>query len=164
MFESWARKMVAGCLFFVLLPEKDPLSPCFCFLSLSRICSGFIPKSGFSSKRSPFSLPPGRGCCKMSKNGPLLQPREWCNAPKTRHHSQIDNALSFRRLFQVTLVSPLMSLDHYGSENVIISPAWASSTTWTPISCRSLPDGRDFSSDDLISLHTLGIYWNTYVF
>ena len=135
--------MGAGSLFFVLLPEKDPFSPCFCFLCLSRICRVFSSKSGFSSKRSPFPLPPGRGCCKMSKNSPLLHPRE-CNAPKTRHHSQIENAFCVCRLFQVTLVSPIMSLGHNKSENAIMSHARASDTIWTPISCRSLPDGRDF--------------------
>ena len=149
--------MGAGSLFFVLSPQKDPFSPCFCFLCLSRICSVFSPKSGFSSKKGPFSLPPGRGCCTMIKNSPLLQPRK-CVVHKTCHHGQIENALRVGRLFQVTLVSPLMSLDHYGSEIVIISFAWASGTAWAPIACRSLPDGRDFSSDDLISPHTLGIY------
>ena len=149
--------MGAGSLFSSFSPKKDPFSPCFRFLCLSRICRVFSPKSGFSSKKSPFSLPPGRGCCFMSKNSPLLQPGE-CNVPKTRHHSQIENALRFGRLFQVTLVSPLMSLGHNRSENTILSHGRESDTTWTPISCRSLPDGRDFSSDDLISPHTLGIY------
>ena len=157
MLESSARKMGAVSLFLVLSPEKDPFSPCFCFLCLSRIGRVFSPKSGFSSKRSPFSLPPGRSCCKMSKNGPLLQPWE-CNVPKTRIHRQIENALRFGRLFQVTMVSPLMSLGHYGSENGIMSPGRASATTWTPIWCRSLPDGRDFASNDPISPHTLGIH------
>ena len=120
-------------LFFVFLPKKDPFSPSFCFLCLSRICRVFSPKSGFSSKKGPFFIPIGRGCCKMSENGPLLQPRE-CNAPKTRHHRQIENALCLCTLFHVTLVSPLMPLDHYGSKkNVIISFAWLSGTTWAPI-------------------------------
>ena len=149
--------MGAGSLFFVFLPKKDPFSPCFCFLCLSRICRVFSPKSGFSSKRSPFSLPPGRGCCFMSENSPLLQPRK-CVVHKTCHHGQIENALRFGRLFQVTLVSPLMSLGHNRSENTTMSHAQASDTIWTPISCRSLPDGRVFSSDDPISPHTLGIY------
>ena len=149
--------MGAVSLFLVLSPEKDPFSPSFCFLCLSRICRVFSPKSGFSSKKGPFSLPIGRGCFKMSENSPLLQPWE-CNVPKTCHHSQIENALRFGRLFQVTLVSPFMSLGHNRSENTILSHARACGITWTPISCRSLPDGRDFSSDDLISPHTLGIY------
>ena len=149
--------MGAVSLFLVLLPEKDPFSACFCFRCLSRICRVFSPKSGVSSKKGPFFIPIGRGCCKMSENSPLLQPRK-CVVHKTCHHGQIENALRFGRLFQVTLVSPLMSLDDYESENVIMYPAWASATTWTPISCRSLPDGRDFSSEDLISPHTLGIY------
>ena len=103
------------------------------------------------------SLPIGRGCFTISKKCPLLQPRE-CNAPKTRHHSQIENALRFGRLFQVTLVSPLMSLGHYESENGIMSPARASGTTWAPVACRSLPGGRDFSSNNLI----LGLMYSAY--
>ena len=144
-------------LFFVLSPEKDPFSHCFCFLCLSRICRVFSPKSGFSSKKGSFFIPIGRGCCKMSENSPLLQPRK-CVVHKTCHHSQIEHALRFGRLFQVTLVAPLMSLGHNRSENTILSHARACGITWTPISCTSLPDGRDFSSDDMISPHTLGIY------
>ena len=149
--------MGAVSLFLVLPPEKDPFSPWFCFLCLSRICRVFSPKSGFSSKNGPFFLPIGRGCCAMSKNSPLMQPRD-CNASKTRHHRQIAHALCLCRLFHVTLVSPLMSSDHDGSEIGIISPARASATTWAPISCRSLPGGRDFSSNNLI----FGLIYSAY--
>ena len=110
----------------------------------------------FHPKRA-FFLPPGRGCCTRSKKSPLLQPRE-CNARKTCHHRQIENALCLCRLFQVTLVSPLMSLDHYGSAIGIISPTRASGTTWAPISCRSLPGGRDFSSNNLF----FGLIYSAY--
>ena len=133
---------------FGTFPRKNPFLVLFMFLGLSQIIRVFSPKSGFSSKKDLFS-PPGKGCCTMSKESPLLEPRE-CNARKTRHHSQIENLLCFCRLFQVTLVSPLMSLGHYGCEIGIISPARASGTTWAPISQRSLPSGRDFSSNNLI--------------
>ena len=56
-----------------------------------------------------------------------------------------------------------MSLGHNRSENTIMSHAQASDTIWTPISCRSLPDGRDFSSDDPIS-HTLWAYTKILMF
>ena len=143
--------------------EKNPFLLVFVFF-VSPAFAGFLVQNlDFHPKKGPFSLPPGRGCCFMSEKSPLLQPRK-CVVQKTCHHGQIENALRFGRLFQVTLVSPLMSLDHYRSENTILSHARASDTIWTPISCRSLPDGRDFSSEDLISPHTLGIYSNTYVF
>ena len=61
---------------FCIFAQKRPLSSCFCFLGLSRICRIFSPKSGFSSKKGPFFIPIGRGCCFMSKNSPLLQPRK----------------------------------------------------------------------------------------
>ena len=150
--------MGAGSLFFwYFCPKKTPFLLDFVFV-VSPAFAGFLVQNlDFHPKRAPFCIPIGRGCCFMSKKSPLLQPRE-CNAPKTRHHSQIENALRFGRLFQVTLVSPLMSLGHNRSENTILSHARACGITWTPISCRSFPDGREFSSDDLISPHTLGIY------
>ena len=122
---------------FRVFARKRPLfSLFFLFFGLSRICRGFSPKSGFSSKRSPFSPRSGQGVVLGAKTAHFLQPRE-CNASKTRHHRHIANALSLCRLFQVTLVSPLMSLGHHGSENDMISLARASGTTWAPISFSS---------------------------
>ena len=146
-----------GVCFLCFRPKKPPFLLDFVFF-VSPVFAGFLVQNlDFPPKRAPFSIPIGRGCCFMSKNSPLLQPRE-CNVPKTCHHGQIENALRFGRLFQVTLVSPLMSLGHIRSENTILFDARACGITWTPISCRSFPDGREFSSDDMISPHTLGIY------
>ena len=149
--------MGAGSLFLVPWPEKAPFSPYLCFLVCPKSSEFLVQNLDFHPKRA-FSLPPGRGCCIRSKKSPLLEARE-CNAPKTRHHSQIEDALCLCRLFQVTLVSPLMSLGHYRSEISIISPAQTSGTAWAPISCRSLPGGRDFSANNLFFWpHLFGLH------
>ena len=148
--------MGAGCLFLVFSPQKAPFSTQFCFLVSPKFLEFLVQNLDFRSERA-FSLPPGRGCCTRSKKSPLLQPRE-CIPHKTRHLRRIENALRFERQFQVASLSPHMSLGHYESENSKMSPARASGTTWAPISQRSLPDGRDFSSNDLIFPHILGLY------
>ena len=139
----------------VLLPENTPFSLRFWFLAAPAFAGFLVPNLGFHSKR-PLSLPLGRGCCTVRKKSPLLQPSE-CIPDKTCHYSQIENVLRFGRLFEAAWASSLMTLGHYGSENVIISPVRASGTTWAPILQRSLPDGRDLSPNDLIFLTFLHI-------
>ena len=163
MFESWVQKMGAGILFLVLSPEKIPFTLWLWFVISPAFAWVCVQNLDFHLK-SPFSLLIGRdGCCTRSKTSPLLQPRE-CNAPKTCHHSQFENALRSWRLFEVALVSSLMPLGHYGSKNTIISPARASGTIWAPISRRSLLSGRDSSSNKLFPPHILDIYWVPSVF
>ena len=113
------KKWALGVCFWYF-PPKKPLFALLMFLVCPKLSEFLVQNLDFHPKRA-FSLPPGKGCCTMSKKSPLLEPRE-CNARKTRHHSQIENALCLCRLFQGTLVSPLMSLGHYGSEHGILSP------------------------------------------
>ena len=115
-------------------------------------------------QKGPLFSPDRQRLLYNEQNEPTSAAKE-IHCPKTCHHSQIENALCLWRLFQVTLVSPLMSLGHYGSELVIISPVRASGTTLAPISCRSLLGGRDLSSNNLIiGPYLFGLQWNTYVF
>ena len=116
---------------FRVFARKRPLfSLIFFSLSIPHL-QGFESKIWIFIKKEPLFYPDRERLFFMSENSPLLQPRK-CVVHKTCHHSQIENALYFRRLFQVTLVSPLMSLGHNRSENTILSHARASATTWAP--------------------------------
>ena len=118
---------------------------------------GFEFKIWISFKKGPL-FSPDRERLLYNEQNELTSAAKEIHCPKTRHYSQIENALCIERRFQVTLPSPFMSLSHHESENGIISPALASGTTCAPISCRSLPGGRDFSLIDLVFSHILGLY------